>query len=315
MRKAKKIFYLGIDGGASKSTAILVNEKGKMLGERKGGPLNYENIGKERTKRNLRLLLIPLLKKAHGGKIHSVLGLAGLNSRSDQDIYTKIVLSILPKESICEMVNDAKIALESSCLGEKHRILVIAGTGSSIYGESGKKTAKSSGNGFILTDQGSAYDSGLKAMKMAVKSWDKRCKETLLEKLVIKKAGVKSMEDFILQMHDLFRDQSENMKSYIASFSLVIDSALKKNDWAARRIQKETVDELVLGVCAVGNRLSLKHKEFCLGFMGSQWKMPGLQRDFKRKIKKHFPNVWFSDKNESAAWGAVRMAQQLGEHI
>jgi len=311
MKQGKKIFYLGVEGGATKSTALLVNEKEKVLGERIGGPLNYENIGKEETKKNLRALTAPLLKKAHGGGIRAVLGLAGLNSRSDQGAYLKIVRSVLPKDSICEVVNDAKIAMESKCPGQKHRILVIAGTGSNIYAESGKKVAKSSGVGFILSDEGSAYGNGLKAMRAAVQSWDKRTKKSVLERLVVKKAGVEKMEDFILQVYDVFRDRSGDMKSYIASFSPVVDIALKKRDWAAIEIRKEAVRELVQGVLAVGDRLGLKHKEFCLGFMGSQWKMPGLQRDFQKQVRKHFPNVWFSKKYESAVWGAIKMAQQL----
>ena len=40
-------YILGIDGGGSKTTAILADETGKILGRGRGGASNYQTIGLE----------------------------------------------------------------------------------------------------------------------------------------------------------------------------------------------------------------------------------------------------------------------------
>ncbi|MBI2098177.1 MAG: hypothetical protein HYT49_00740 [Candidatus Wildermuthbacteria bacterium] len=307
----KQRFYLGVEGGATKSTAILVDETSHVLGERKGKALNYQYLRERRVKQNLAELLNPLLRKVRGGNISAVFGFAGLDTPKDQTVYTKIAHSVLPKGSSLQAVNDTKIALEVRCPKEKNRILVISGTGSSVYGENGKTSAKSVGWGFLLGDEGSGYEFGLKTLKAAMRSFDKRGEKTILEKLIVQKFGGKTMLDVVPAIYEKVGNEKRNTKRYVASFAPLLDEAILQKDTMALAIREQEVEELFQGVSAVAKQLGIASAEFCLGTTGSLWKMPGFQEQFRKKIKKHFPKVCFSTNTDSSVWGAVLLAKKL----
>ncbi len=313
MKKLQK-FYLGVEGGATKSAALLVNERDEVVMERRGKALNYHSGGEQQVRKNLLNLLSPILRKTKVGKVYAVLGLAGIDTRKDEIFHRKLVRSLLPKNSTFRVVNDAESGIEAKCPGEKHRILVIAGTGSSVYGESNRKTAKSVGWEFILGDEGSGYDVGLKIIKAAVQSWDGRSDKTLLEKSVLQHTNSRAMEDFIDKVDKVMRDERQSIKYFVASFGPLLNEALQKDDWEALRIRKEVVEELTKGVIAVVHRLHLADQEFCIGLVGSVWKMPGLKENFQDAIKRQFPHAQFSQRTEGGEWGAVRLAKQLAPH-
>ena len=303
-------FYLGVEGGATKSTAILADGE-RILAQRTGKSLSYHNIGEAAVKKNLQTLLSPFLKKGSGTKLYAVLGFAGLDTKRDKEIYRKIVGSVLPKNSVFEVVNDAHIALEARCPGEQNRILVISGTGSTVLGQSKNKEAKSIGWDFLFGDEGSGYEIGTKVLKSAIQSWDGRIQKTVLEDLVLKEAHCKTMEEFMPKIYHMFRNQPGALKHSVADFGKIIDQALEQNDWRAREIRDEAVAGLLQGVRAVAQRLDIQDARFCIGLMGSVWKMPGLKEQFKKAVGKEFPLALFSEKQEPGAWGAVMLAKKL----
>lgn len=306
----RKIFYLGVEGGATKSEAILVDEFNHIVGQCIGGALNYRSVGEAGARKNLAHLINPLVKKTVKGKLYTVFGFAGLDTSGDELLYKKFVRSLLPHGSPFRVMNDADIGLEMRCPGEGNRVLVIAGTGSTVYGESESKQAKSIGWDFVLGDEGSGYYFGLNALRAAVSSWDGRSEKTVLKDLLLKRTHSKTMEDFIAKLYKRLSEKHD-IKYYIASFAPLVDKAILKNDWAAIGIRDKGVQELVGGVFAVAERLNFKNKKFCIGLVGSQWKMPGLREIFEKKIKKQYPKAHFSDNKDSGAWGAILLAKKL----
>ncbi len=309
MKKTQK-FYLGVEGGATKSRAILADER-RILAQRTGKSLSYHNIGSANIQKNLKDLLSPLLRKVGKRKLSALFGFAGLDTKQDKRTYQKIVRSILPKGSAFDVVNDAHIALEAKCPEEQNRILVISGTGSTVVGQSGNKEAKSIGWDFILGDEGSGYEIGIKVLKSAVQSWDGRIAKTLLEDLVLEQTRCKSIEEFIPKIYRLFRHETEIFKHYIASFAQIVDRGLAQNDWRAQEIKGETHEALLQGVHSVAQRLHIQNEKFCIGIVGSVWNMQGLSEEFQKEIKQQFPRAVFSEKEESGVWGAVLLAKKL----
>ena len=53
MATLKKKFYLGVEGGGTKSTAMLVDEDDDIIMQRIGKALNYHSEGKESAKNNI----------------------------------------------------------------------------------------------------------------------------------------------------------------------------------------------------------------------------------------------------------------------
>lgn len=304
-------FFLGVEGGATKSAAILVDANDKVLGKRKGKALNWRNEGETGVKRNLHALISPFLEKAKNGKIYAVFGFAGLDTKKEEAIYARIVKSVLPRDSLFRVVNDGDIAMEAKCPNEKSRVLVISGTGSTVRGENKGKKAMSVGWDFILGDEGSGYAVGLMVLKAAVRAWDGRGEATALRDFVLKKTSFKSMEEFIPGFYRVSRNNKQSVKSYIASFATVVDAAILQRDGAALRIRDETVKELMGGIRAVASRLEIENRKFCIGLAGSVWKMPGLKELFTKEASKQFPRAIFSKRENSPVLGAIALAKQL----
>lgn len=304
-------FLLGVEGGGTKSFAILADEKGKTAGERKGEALNWRAVGELGAKNNIVKLIGPLLRKAQAGKVYAVFGLAGLDTKKDKAVYMRIIRSVLPKNSVFQIMNDADIALEAVCSNEKNRVLVISGTGSTVHGERDGKKVQSMSWDFLLSDEGSGYMAGLKTIKMGVRSWDGRSKKTVLEDLVLKRSGAKTMEDLIHTLYKNFYGKRESIKRYIASFAPLVDDAILQNDWAGIEIRKETAQDLLEGVRAVVLRLGMEKDGFCIGRVGSMWKMPGLQELFVQKVTEQFPDATFSEKKDPPVRGAIALAKKL----
>ncbi|MBI2023627.1 hypothetical protein HYT01_03640 [Candidatus Giovannonibacteria bacterium] len=307
-------FFLGVEGGGTKSRALLADEDGKIIRDRSGKALNYHAIGEKQTKANLKELIAPLLKASNGRGIKTVFGLAGLDTKQDWKIYDGIIKSLLPRNAKYKIVNDAAIALEAKCpvISKEAGIVAIAGTGANVYGRSRGKTIRSVGWDFLLGDEGGSFSAGLKAMHAAMRSWDGRMPKSVFEKSIPKAAGAKNIEGFYHKLYKVWREDPQNIKYYIASFSHLVDEAILKKDKAALVICDREVKNLSRGIEAVARRLKLSKKAFCVGFAGSGWKMPGLKDKVKKSIKKEFPGVYFS-KNEdnSGVVGAIQLARAI----
>ena len=308
-----KNYIIGIDGGGTGSSALIAQSDGKILEKRNGCALNFYSVGKKNAERNLKALLLPFFKKYKGIKT-AVFGFAGLDAPKDFFIYKRMAKQVLPKGVDYLVYNDAETAIENVCPfkfregdAETAKILVISGTGATVFGEFKFQKAKSVGWEFLLGDEGSAYWMGISALRAAVRSWDGRGQKTNLEKLILKQAGEKDMFSFLPKIYEEWRNKP-GFKKYIASVSLVVEKACRAKDPLAKKIIKEGADELALGVKAVIYKLGAAKAPIWLGFVGSNFKTPKLQKLLIARIKQASPQTQFNfNVNPSA--GALNLAR------
>lgn len=299
--------YLGVEGGASKSEAVLVDENNTIIAQGQGQALNYHSIGASEFKNNLSALLTAILPQ-DCSNITAVLGLAGVDTPHDESLYTMAASSVLPQTMTYKVMNEAIISLWAKCPDATKRILVICGTGSSAYGENGEAHAKSLGWGHVLGDEGSGYAIGKAVLKAATQSYDGRIEKTVLQQLVLKQSNAQNFDEFYTLVYS---QKPVSEKFFIASYAPLLDKAIEQNDLKAIAIRQETASELARGVIAVAKRLEMEEDEFCLGFVGSGWKMIGLQAMVIEEVKKICPKFIISSKQLRGVWGAISMAKQL----
>ena len=311
-------FVIGVDGGGTKTVAVVADERGKIVARKDGGPTNYHAAGEKCARDNLKRLLAPLLRRYRVRNI--VFGFAGLDSQKDHAVYQRIVKAVLRQNVSFSLYNDAEIALEAMPRLD-FRVLVIAGTGSAIWGQRGDKKvkagrrhaeagyglAKAGGLDFLLSDEGSAYYLGLEALRAAVRSFDGRGQKTILEGLVLKRAKAKDIPDTATKIYLALQNRPEDFKTYIASFAPLVGTAFAKNDKVAKTILEESANELFLGAKAVVKRLKLANAELCVGYVGSAFRAPLMKNLLSAKIKKLAPKARFIDVINPVA-GAVKMA-------
>ena len=191
-------FYLGIDGGGTKTTCA-VGDETHLLAAATAGPSNIVRVGEE------------LARESLGQAVHQACAAAGI--MPDQVVRTcvggsgaarpelaarvrSILAGILP--SPIDVVGDIETSLEAA-FGDESGVIVIAGTGSIAYGrDNNGKTVRAGGWGFEVGDEGSAHWIGRAAVSAVLRASDRegdRVRSSSLAKALCKTWRVSSLLD------------------------------------------------------------------------------------------------------------------------
>ena len=250
-------YFLGIDGGGTRTRAAIVNETGELLGVGLGGPTNYDDIGVEATRDHLRQA-IDLARQDAGLESQqfeaAFLGLAGIVSDEDHRIIRQITRELrLAPEAQVGIDHDCRVALAGSLSG-RPGIVLIAGTGSACYGRSASGNSwRSGGWGELLADEGSGGWLGWQALRMAVRSYDGRERPSRLVNEILELFELHHMNDIMHRIYHMGLSRKER-----AALAPLLINAARDNDELAQRLLHEAVEELALSVWAVANRLEMQ---------------------------------------------------------
>ncbi len=165
-------YYLGIDGGGSK-TACIVGDETSVLATVIAGPSNITRVGEARARESLH-------EAIHQGCAtasidprevkRACIGVAGAGREEIAGVVRKIVTEVIAAE--IEVVGDMQIALQAA-LGVGPGVIVIAGTGSIAYGRDAQgRTARAGGLGFAVSDEGSGHWIGHAAVAALLRTAD-----------------------------------------------------------------------------------------------------------------------------------------------
>ncbi|MDD5551911.1 MAG: BadF/BadG/BcrA/BcrD ATPase family protein [Candidatus Pacebacteria bacterium] len=301
MVKNQEIF-LGIDGGATKSTLVLIDAEEKKIFKAVGRSLNLRNIGKRNFLNNLNSLLKkikPSFKKNIKG---AYFGLAGVDSKEDKKNVTEAIKKISKKILPCPfvVVNDIEIILPS--VGLQDGVVAICGTGSNFFAKKDKKEAFAGGLDYILSDEAGAFDIGVRILRAAVKSFDGRGEESILEEMVLRKTGVKNIRNLTNFIY------KGNKKTKVASLAPLLAGAIEKKDKAAGVILKSVLEEIFSGVSAVAKRVGLRDN-FYIAIVGSVFHNKFLVDEVIEGARKKFKNVKITMVPEPEV-GAAKLAKK-----
>ena len=305
MMKNEKQYIVGVDGGGSKTEAVLANLEGKILARAKTGSAHPRNIGVKGAVENVALAIEKILPKE--GKILSTF--LGLPAMEEEFKFKKeIIKKEFLKHKEIYPIFKGKLIIGSDQLAgfisgneKKDGIVLIAGSGCAIHGWSGKKEVKVCGWGY-LSEMGSAFWVGQKGLQAVFKNLDGRGEKTLITKLVFQKLKIKNKENLIGKIY------SNNVQEIIRSFSILVDKAGRKGDKIAKDILTEAGKELILSVNTVIKKLNFQNKKFPLVLIGSMFKSKIILDTVKKEIKKIAPKVEFIRPEVEPVIGAVKLA-------
>lgn len=165
-------YYMGIDGGGTKTAIYLMDENKKIISSSTGGPSSYDTVSLDEMKKNIQQAIASL---NYNGEIVSVFaGLGGITSSKDSMTVID-VLKTIPEltNSLIEVENDVSNAFYGA-LGIENGIVCIIGTGSVAYGINNERTHRCGGYCYQEGDHGSSYDLGRKALQYYAKVVDLR---------------------------------------------------------------------------------------------------------------------------------------------
>lgn len=304
-----KQLFIGVDGGASKTSAVLIDARGKVLVTSETGGSNVSVFGLKKSAYNIKSAVKMLTGELDNNfEVFGCFAIAGIDTSAQKKAWEKAIKEdIYFLKLFLEMpliVNDTLAALRSGA-DTKDAIVVISGTGSNCFGKNrAGKFAKSGGLDFILSDEGSAFFIGSMILRAIIKSIDGRGNKTLLSDYFAKTYKVKTIDEIVSLVYKKTWGKVE-----IARVSQVLEKALEANDEKAREIAGLAVKELASMIFAVSNKLGFeKDDSFTLVKSGSVFKVGFISRLFDETIRKKYPKARVVLPNMSAAQGAAYLA-------
>jgi N-acetylglucosamine kinase-like BadF-type ATPase len=190
---------LGIDGGGTKTHAVVADADGTVRGFATSGPANWEVVGLRGAGESLREAARRALRAAGadvGDVAASAFGLAGVDWGSDLPRMTAEVDQLgLPGPA--EVTNDSFIALRAGT-EDGVGVVVIAGTGAITAGRSRDgRTFRTLGQGAEFGDTGSASDVSDAALRAVANAYTGRGPQTELTELLCSLYGCRSAAELL----------------------------------------------------------------------------------------------------------------------
>ncbi len=295
---------LGIDGGGTKTTAVLMGDAQSVLGRGSAGSTNWNSVGIENARAHLESVVSAAL--ADGGRsaaeVRAVcIGASGVDRPHDRVRMTEWLGALFPTARLL-IHNDAVIALASGTGGEVYGVVLISGTGMICYGfDRAGNQQRAGGWGALLGDMGSGYALGAAILKAVTWASDGRAAQTALSGAVLAQLHLERPQGLI---DWTYRDISWERIASLAP--LAIDYA--ERDAVAAQILHEGASGLATAVQAVVMGLGLTETPFPLVMAGGMLRPGPYAERVGQAIRQFAPHATLIRPDVEPAVGAALLA-------
>ncbi|KEH93503.1 N-acetylglucosamine kinase [Clostridium novyi] len=278
------MYYLGIDGGGTKTAFVLINNKGNILAEIEKSTCHHMQVGLDGFERVIKEGLKDILNIVRICSIdieYTFLGIPGYGEVEKDDKSIEEILKRIFKNDRFTIGNDV-VAGWAGSLACKEGINLVAGTGSIAYGVNEKgESERSGGWGYFCGDEGSAHWIAKKGIEVFTKQSDGRLKKGQLYNVFKKKLDLKKDFDLITLIHDKYKFS----RTEVAKIAMLVGEAAELGDEKAIQIYKEAAEEFYLMIKAVMDKLNYKNK-IVISYSGGVFKAgDNVLNPLKEKLK------------------------------
>ena len=294
----------GIDAGGTKTVCLLADERGNILSEGRGGGANLHTSGELEVEKVLHEVMEASIGDRDVTPAAICLGIAGVD-RGDEARTVRAIMRRIGYKSRIVVVNDALVALVAGA-GNAPGIVIIAGTGSIVYGRNARfEAARAGGWGHIIGDEGSGYWIGREALAAIVRAADGRGPDTRLTEDVLAHFNIDDTSRLPRIVYD-----RELPRMSVAALGPIVQQASDLGDAVASGILERAADELVLAARSVATRLEMRGDEFAFVLAGGVFRVvPWLGYEVTRRLVEVAPRSHVRLLEQEPAIGAVCLAQ------
>ena len=247
--------FIGIDGGGTKLRIAIVNTNLDELSSLTAGSANPNIIGNDAARAKVQGGILEILRRAgHQQKnITAVgIGIAGASNLHSEQWLVETVNPVLPQTFLVPS-SDLEIALVGA-LARRRGILLLAGTGSAVYGVAPDgERLQIGGWGYLLGDEGSSYWIGSQLLRHVIREFDSgvdRCM-TDLSRACLDELGLAEPRELVAWVY-----RSEQVPvSRIAGLASSVLEYAEDGDASARDIVRSAAIQLVRQVEIMQRRL------------------------------------------------------------
>ena len=223
-------YFLGIDGGGTKTVFRLMDENGGLVREVRKGPSNPNDIGMEKSQA---LLKEGINQVCQGVPFARITMYAGLSGGGLTGNYGEIFRRFFSKFGFCGFDNGSDVDNLVALSRHDPCVLVIMGTGFIAYGLQGRERKRIAGWGQFFDEGGCGYTLGRDGISAALSAGDGSGKPTLLTTLVENRCGERA-DAHVAKFY-------QGGKRYIASYADLVFAAAEQGDGVAWEILEKNM--------------------------------------------------------------------------
>ena len=227
------IYYLGIDGGGTKTEFQLLDAEGKVVCRIFMDGCNPNTVGIEQTKRIIEDGIIQVCKDIPLSSVVVYAGIAGCASGN----YADEIKNMLNKMSFAAYdVDSDNNNIVAAGLGKNEGITMILGTGICCYVVKKEETKRIAGWGYLFDNGGSAFHIGRDAINAYFSAYDGTGEETSLVES-IKQTHSYSNAEFIKHLYS-------GGNKLVSSYAKCVFEEAEKGDRVSVAILKKNITEI-----------------------------------------------------------------------
>ncbi len=298
--------FAGVDGGGSKTLAVVVDGEGQERGRGTAGSSNYAAVGLDPAIAEIRAAISKAARAAGSEEPIAAawIGLAGVDRPADHDALLPHLRQVAGR---VQLTNDADLVL--TALPDAVGIAAITGTGSIMRGRDARGTAARVGGwGHIIGDEGSGYELGRLALQAASRAADGRGPATTLVDAILRTWNLRDPGDMISQVYH------HEDKAAIARLSSLVFEQAQDGDSVARKLVDRAAAELALGIVTVSHQLDFADGPLPLALAGGLLTgEPHLRGMVLRRVRRRRPVgpvEIVTEPASSAARAAIRLVDE-----
>jgi N-acetylmuramic acid 6-phosphate etherase len=295
-------YFLGIEGGATRTTAIVVDENLRVIQRIQEGPSNLRLS----TDRQILQIWKRIKSRLDASPIAIGSFLAGCRTRQDKLRMLRLLEIVWP-HSRYAVGNDTSSALVAA-LGDRDGIVVVCGTGSIVRARRRQNSIKVGGWGHIGGDDGSGYWMGRQLLRRIFRSYDETGSTGVLTQSVLHFLNLNTINEVV-------KWSIEATKFEIASLTRPL--FLHYRHPLAKQIILEASLLLADQVEAAAHKAGfLRSKDQFLVAInpGLAKHQPSFFRVFKSTVRHKVPNAKVFLSETEGALGAARLAISVGRN-
>jgi N-acetylglucosamine kinase-like BadF-type ATPase len=270
------MYYLGVDGGTTRTKAVICDEEGRVVGSGEGAASNYQVVGLDAAVKGVGDAVRTALTAAElsvSQVTHAVFGLSGMDLPMNREELEAALAKVFPGLSLT-LVNDTWIMLKAG--SEKGwGIAVVCGGGANAcaYGRDGS----------WVTLRGLGYESGLRGggldmlrdiLHFAFLSHDGTGPRSVLEQTVLDVTGVSDYDTLQLLFLEAVQDMAghgELLQRSLAVIPRVFEGATA-GDEVCKRILRLQAESLAEGITGLVHKMGFEHEPVEVVLGGSVFK-------------------------------------------
>ena len=303
---------VGIDGGGTKTRAMVADERGEPIAEAIGAGSAVRPQEVERSAGVIAGVVRDAMEAADKNEMRPRVvcaGVAGVGREPErQELLDMLMAHEIADEVL--VLSDLEIALEDA-FGEGPGVLLIAGTGSSAVarGPTGA-TARCGGWGPVIGDEGGGAWIGRRALSVVSAATDGREPETALTGAILTATETE-------ETSGLIRWAAAATPATFATLAPVVMQVADSGDLRANSLVSMAVEELALHVRALARQLFTDERASVpVAFTGGLLsKGTSLRKRLEHRLKTAVPGAQIRTEPIDAARGAVRAALRQLAHL